>query len=420
MKQALRILMVSEDVPHPAMGGLGQHAVTLAGALAKAGHRVDFMGSRRFPYDEAAQAALALPGAFFPDLRWLFGSWKEQHLGFFNPLRRAFLARDFARIIMRRAGDYDVVHYHGHVPDVGAFVPDAINFVQTRHDQGSDCLTHTRFRGGEVCKEVAPQACAACIARKPNYLQTRLSAWAVRQFRTRVRLAFARHKTVFVSDMLRKNLARTAGSGIKGAVVHNFLDTHAISQMVSNPERLPGLERNARVFIVAGKLYPPKGIEPFLIKIAPRLDDNTHIVVIGDGPQEEQLKNAFASPHVHFLGWCNRERTLKLMAGSDAVIVPSIWEEPCGTTILEGLFLSRPTYALARGGTPELEKYERYKDQLRLHSNMEELVADLITNAHANTSPISNEFSWGVEHAIARLLDIYRQQAGAKHTQAHQ
>lgn len=418
MKQPLRILMVSEDVPHPAMGGLGQHAVTLAKALAQAGHHVDFMGSRRFPYDEAAQVSLALPGAFFPDLRWLFGSWKEKRLGFFNPLRRAFLARDFARIIMRRADAYDVVHYHGHVPDVGAFIPASINFVQTRHDQGSDCLTHTRFREGEICTEVAPQACAACIAKKPNILQSQLSAWAVRQYRNRVKLAFSRHKTVFVSDRLRKNLVRTAGSEIGGAVVHNFLDVQSISQIVANPERLPGLGPDARVLVVAGKLYPPKGVEPFLALAVPNLEANVHIVVIGDGPQEEQLRNEFATPQVHFMGWCDRARTLNLMAGSDAVIVPSICEESCGTTILEGLFLSRLTYALAKGGTPELKKYERYKDQLRLYPDLEELVKDLIEGAATNTNAVPNEFGWGVEQAVASLLDIYGQPSATRLNQA--
>ena len=37
-----------------------------------------------------------------------------------------------------------------------------------------------------------------------------------------------------------------------------------------------------------------------------------------------------------------------------AVVVPSLWDEPCASTVLEGLALGREVYALRRGGTPEL------------------------------------------------------------------
>lgn len=407
MAQPLRILMVSEDVPHPAMGGLGQHAVTLARALAKAGHHVDFMGSRRYPYDEAAQVNLALPGAFFPDLRWLFGSWKEQRLGFFNPLRRAFLARDFARIIMRRASNYDVIHYHGHVPDVGAFIPDEVNFVQTRHDQGSDCLTHMRFREGGICNEVVPQACAACIAKKPNSPQTQLSAWAVRQFRTRVKLAFTRHKTVFVSEMLHRNFARTAGPGSWGGVVHNFIDKTRLEQAIVNPIRPEEIAPDAKIIVFAGKLYPPKGIERLLRGAVPKLSDDMYLLVLGDGPQEQALRKAYESRQVQFLGWCSPEQTMAYMAGADAVVVPSVWEEAFGQTTLEGMLLGKTTFALARGGTPELQAYEAYPGQLRLFDTMEDLVSDLTNHHSFGQKRDIRQPLRSVDDAIAEMLDVY-------------
>ena len=39
----MRILMVSEDIPAPQVGGLGKHVVTLANALIDAGHQVHLM-----------------------------------------------------------------------------------------------------------------------------------------------------------------------------------------------------------------------------------------------------------------------------------------------------------------------------------------------------------------------------------------
>lgn len=404
----LRILMISEDVPHPSMGGLGQHAVNLARALAKAGHQVDFMGGCQFPYDAAAQASLALPGKFFPELRRRFGAWKEHRLGFFNPLRRSVLARDFARAILHRAADYDVVHYHGHAPDVGLFIPQGVNFVQTRHDQGSDCITHVRFRQDAICTETDPRACATCIAKLPNPAQTALSTLAVRQYRARVKAAFRRHKTLFVSDMLRRNFARTAGAGPWGEVVHNFIDLERVRRAIALPQRAGDLPQDARVIAFAGKLYPPKGIGLFLAHAVPRLADGTYIVVIGDGPQEQALHAAYGDGQVRFLGWRNPEETLAFMAGADAVVVPSVWEEAYGQTTQEGLALGKPTYALARGGTPELKAYEVFPGQLRLFDSMQALAAELAGGAVPQRGGEPSTFRRGIDDALPELLEVYR------------
>ena len=72
------------------------------------------------------------------------------------------------------------------------------------------------------------------------------------------------------------------------------------------------------------------------------------------------------------------------------MVVPSIWEEPCGTTILEGLALRKPVLALALGGTPELKRYERWDGQLALFDSMEELVGALVGNSFPLAEPKVN------------------------------
>ena len=41
----MRILLASEDLPTPGMGGLARHVLALARALITDGHTVDLMGS---------------------------------------------------------------------------------------------------------------------------------------------------------------------------------------------------------------------------------------------------------------------------------------------------------------------------------------------------------------------------------------
>lgn len=408
----MRILIVSEDVPYPSMGGLAKHALVLARALVRAGNEVDFLGGNQHPI-EVAGAEGQFGGRFFGELSGHLAGWKEQRLGVFLPLKRSWLARCFARRIMLRARDYDVIHYHGHIPNVASYIPKDVNFVQTRHDQGSDCLIHTRFRDGKICTRLDPADCAACIAKRPNLLQRAVSAAAVSRYRRDVARAFRRHKTVFVSEMLRRNFTRTAGPAEWGAVVHNFVDLENVRAVLA-ATRGRGREDGGKVEVfVAGKLWPPKGVGPFLRTLVPRMPDGMHVTIAGDGPDEQPLRSEYEGERVRFLGWRAPDETLRLAAIADVVVVPSAWEEPCATVVLEGLLLEKPTFALASGGTPELVVYARHADQLRLHANMESLVEDLVRfrPAHAIGTELGGR--GGVEYAMQRLLEIYRAPPGA-------
>lgn len=403
----MKILIVSEDVPTPSMPGLAKHALALTRALAERGHEVDFMGNAEQQFASGDPEA-RLPGRFFAELRGTRRGWKERQLGCFLPYKRDLIARGIARAILARARDYDVVHYHGHSPNVGVHIPADVNFVQTRHDQGSDCLIHTRFRAGGICTSLAPEVCAGCMAATPNVLQRALSTVAVKAYRDQVQASFRRHKTVFVSRMLLANFSRVAGPGPWGSVVHNFLDVAGLQAAAAAPMRPAGLMTNARLIAYAGSLYEPKGIEPLLELAVPKLPEHVHLLIMGSGPLEQSLRERFAGERVRFLGWCDSKTTLGHMAGADAVIVPSLCEEAFGQTTLEGLMLGKPTYALARGGTLELRAYEAYPGQLRLYDSLQELVAGMLGDVPPNLAVTAPCIKRTVDDAIAELLDVYR------------
>ena len=394
----MRILMVSEDVPHLSMGGLARHAVTLARRLAVAGHEVDFMGNNVVPVEEVRND-IGLSGHFFPDLNMKNIGWKETQMGLYNPLRRPFIAWQFARAIMRRAEGYDVVHYHGHFPLLANNIPKRVNFVQTRHDQGSECLAHVRFKNHDICTEISPMACAGCATRNPNLIQHGISASAAWVYRRLVARAFHRHKTIFVSDMLRCNFSRVAGKHDWGWVVHNFVDCSVLQR-----HALPNVaSSNMTEVFVAGKLYEPKGIEVFLRKISARLPSAMRITIAGDGNQEAALRQCYGSDQVELLGWQTYPETIRRMSVADIVVIPSSVEESCATTVLEALALGKATFALNRGGTPELKAYERYPGQLALFDRMEDLIATLILAKPITSSKLGADES--IKADISVLLD---------------
>ena len=408
----MRILLVSEDIPYPSMGGLAKHVLTLARALVKAGHEVDLLGGDQHPFEVAGEEG-QFGGLFFGELHGHLSGWKESKIGVYLPPKRPWIARKMAQCIMTHAANYDVIHYHGHFPNIAKYIPLHINFVQTRHDQGGDCLKHTRFRDGEICNRLNPADCAACITSQPNVLQQAISAFAVRSYRRDVAEAFQRHKTIFVSDKLRQNFARVAGSGEWGAVVNNFVDQEKLRATLQAKPASINVEGEKLKLFVTGKLYPPKGIDILLQTLAPIMPANMQLIVAGDGPEEARLRNQFESDQITFLGWCDYPTVLTYAAASDVVIVPSIWEEPFGTTILEGLLLEKPTFVLDRGGNPEMQAYQQYPGQLHLYADIEALIKELV---HFQPKPHTNptrDGRGGVDNVIQRLLEIYRTPAGA-------
>jgi glycogen(starch) synthase len=405
----MRILIVTEDVPYPNMGGLAKHALTLAGALVQAGHEVDMLGGDQHPIEVCGDEG-RFGGRFFGELNGQHAGWKEKSLGMYMPPKRSVIAGRFARIIMRHARNYDVVHYHGHVPNVAKYLPPDLNFVQTRHDQGSDCFAHTRFRGGKVCESADPLDCASCITPKPNVLQRTVSKAAVVRFRRETVESFRLHKTVFVSDMLQRNLERTFGPGPWGTTIHHFVDTERIKRVRDTVEA-PPTGGEFRIFLAA-KLYAAKGVGVLLRELVPRLRADMRVTVAGEGPDESALRAEFSHPQVDFLGWCTPEATLRHAAAAHAMVVPSVWEEPFGSTTLEGLLLGKPTFALARGGTPEIAVYAAGPDQLRLHPDMPSLVSDLISFSPRGLYPPLQEGAGSAERAVHELLRIYRSPAG--------
>lgn len=405
----MRVLIVSEDIPYPSMGGLAKHALGLARALVRAGHQVDILGGDQHPIEVAGDEG-NFGGRFFGELHGQNAGWKEGRLGVYMPFKRTVIARRFARIIMRHAANYDVIHYHGHLPNMAAFLPPDLNFVQTRHDQGSDCLAFTRFRDGKICSLTDPAHCAACMTPHPNLLQRAASTAAVVQFRREVTDGFRRHKTVFVSDLLQRNFERTAGKGPWGYTVHNFVDIETLQKASASAS--PVVPGGAFHVSVAGKIYEAKGVEAFLAELVPRLPADMVVTLAGDGPDEARLRSRFESARVRFLGWCTPERTLEVAAAANAVVMPSLLEEAFGLTTLEGLMLGKPVFALAIGATPELAIYQSAPGQLRLHADMRSLVDDLLTMPRDLSFGIPSLDAGGAERAVHQLLDIYRLPTG--------
>lgn len=400
----LRILLVCEDIPGTTLGGLARHVVALGNALIDAGHAVTLMG-RQPPSAAFTPEPTGFRGPFIAGFADPFRGWKEKATGAYNPWKRPHFARRIAQAIAAHAAGFDVVHYHGHLPMVGRYVKPGIRFLQTRHDQGSECITHIRFRYGQVCTETDPRACAGCIHPAPGPLRTAVSAAAVRRYRRETAEAFAMHPVVFVSQFLLDNLRRAVPYGPvpQAYVVHNFVDEAALRQVAADSASTAGTGQV--VVHMAGRIEPAKGIAACLRLLLPRMPAHWRVQVYGDGPERAALA-AMGDDRLSLHGHQSQATVMAGAAAAHVAVVPSVWEEAFGLVTLEALKLGKRCHALRRGGTPELARYGA-PGQLRLHDDLSALVNALLSDNIVPALPAGGE-SADVQVRLPELLALYR------------
>lgn len=413
-----RVLMVCELLPDPQPGGLALHVLDLAHALHRRGCSVDLLGNDS--HELSTCPGQQGPGRFLAELHGHQRLWKERQIGAFHPLRTRLTVRRLRARILAHAGRYDVVHYHGHLPWVGGLLPPGLPFTQTRHDRSGDCMLRTRFRAGATgpegrCLSTEAADCAGCAggamrrAAGPTAAQRALSTWAVRDLRQLTAQALQRHPSIFVSRQGLDLVARL-GPGVppKAEVIHHGVPRAALEAAAARPLRDGGT--GIEVF-AAGALLPYKGFGSLIDSLArtPR-PSGWRITVAGDGPDRERLQHQAADLPVRWLGWRPREEVLRRTAGADAVVVPSVLDEPCAGTVLEALALGRVVHALRRGGTPELAALAPGgAERLRLAGSPDELAAALVLPPHGalDAQRALAGFRGDTEHLADAVLEHY-------------
>jgi glycosyltransferase involved in cell wall biosynthesis len=229
----------------------------------------------------------------------------------------------------------------------------------------------------------------------------------VRRYRQLTDAAFVRHKTIFVSEKLRSNYARFAPHDAlrREFVVHNFID---YSRLRAITHGKPKEAEDGISVLIAARLDVTKGVGAFLSELANKMPPNMIVTIAGDGPDHDSLRAKFKSDVVRFLGWQPYDEVIMRLCASDIAVVPSLWEESCGTTVIEALSVGKRVFALARGGTPELKCYERYPGQLEVYPDMPALVQGLARPVPVVRCANLDDFAADVHHILDQVVAVYR------------
>ncbi len=161
-------------------------------------------------------------------------------------------------------------------------------------------------------------------------------------------------KCDFVLSLSKKSYEEIINLGLnqdKAGIFTYWIDLERFVKIPHAKEKL-GLNYSFIVLFV-GRLIVEKGVKE-LIRSVPSWNKNIHLVVVGTGPLEEEVKKtSLHMKNIHFLGAVEQNRLPLIYSSADLLIFPSVSEEGFGRVIIESLACSTPVLASDRGAISE-------------------------------------------------------------------
>ena len=167
------------------------------------------------------------------------------------------------------------------------------------------------------------------------------------------------HRMIALSESVRRMLV---GQGLPAdfvRTIHHGTDTDAFRQTTQTADETRaewGIPAGRFVVGMVGRVAMEKGILDFVAALDRLTHLPIHAVIVGDGPQEDEVRAAAKSlldtGRITFGGF--RRDVNNAVNALDALVLASTWEEPCAAVVQQAMALSRPVIGTDRGGTPEM------------------------------------------------------------------
>ena len=198
---------------------------------------------------------------------------------------------------------------------------------------------------------------------------------------------YAADKIICVSDFFTKEVKSIVPNDNKCITVHNGIDLNAFAPNNRSGicRKDLGLTEDDFVLLFSGRINREKGISELLDAILSINEfSNIKLLVIGSSfyggsSTEDNFINSLKekteciSNRIHFTGFIPYNKMPDYLSLADVSVIPSIWDDPFPTTVLEAQAMGLPIITTRRGGIPEevseenailLETDERFVDNL--------------------------------------------------------
>jgi glycosyltransferase involved in cell wall biosynthesis len=219
------------------------------------------------------------------------------------------------------------------------------------------------------------------------------------------------HATIAVSDIVRERLEKWGVPGRKITVIPNGVDFSRVAFDAEARTRVRGehgIPPDAFVAGVLGRLDPVKRYHMVIEAVAPLLDDEHKLLIVGNGGEYARLERAAldsgAEKHVIFAG--ERHDVGAVLSALDLLVSSSL-QETFGLSVVEALGNSLPAVytvcpALDNMPTDRARKVDGTVTALRA-----ELAAQMRKGPSPREPVLEVQERYGIQAVSARIDDLY-------------
>jgi len=180
-------------------------------------------------------------------------------------------------------------------------------------------------------------------------------------------LYYVADQIICVSDFITKEVKSIVNNDNKCFTVHNGIDLNAFSpnRKSSIFRKDIGLTEDDFVLLFSGRINREKGISELLDAIISIKEfSNIKLLVIGSSfyggsSTEDRFINSLKdkteciSNRIFFTGFIPYDKMPDYLQMADVAVIPSVWDDPFPTTVLEAQAMGLPIITTRRGGIPE-------------------------------------------------------------------
>jgi glycogen synthase len=344
----MRLLLLAQFFP-PDIGGEERHVLNLANTLAGRGHdvavatqRLDGVPDREVlpsgvRVHRFATTAMRLPG--------VYSGGRLHHPPVPDPLG----VRELARIVRRERPD--VVHAHNWIVNSAlalrrhSGIAPPFGLVLTLHDYSQVCATKRLMRAGAVCGGPSIARCLPCATRHYGPVVgpvTMAATMAMRPWKDR-----AIDHVVSVSRAVAEG--NRIPDGPDSSVIPNFVPDSALLPRGAGPAG--GTLPDQPFLLFVGDLSAEKGLHTLLRAYESLGEPRPPLLLVGRRTPDTPARLPDGA-QMH-LEWPH-ERVLAAYRRCLAAVLPSVWPDPCPTTVLEAMASGRPVVTTSTGGMVDM------------------------------------------------------------------
>ena len=234
---------------------------------------------------------------------------------------------------------------------------------------------------------------------------------------------------ICVSDFITKSVKAISPNDTKCITVHNGIDLEAFSQKSSKITRQEvGLNDQDFVLIYSVRINPEKGIKE-LTQAMNKLNDYPQIklLVIGssffgnataDDDFAKELRDSTKNIQgkIFFTGFIPYKEVPSYLKLADLAIVPSMWDEAFGLTVLEAMAARIPLITTRSGGIPEIcEDVACIINRENIVGNLTEAIVNLYNHPEIRTKMSKLSISRAQQFSKEKYAEYFFKALSALH-----